>query len=130
MRYLLDVNALIALGFVEHQFHDRVAQWLTKAGLPDLLTCSITELGFVRILAQAPSYRHTVEQARTTLIQMKEARKPTISFIPDAHDISHLPVWVKAPKHTTDGHLIALADAHGASLATFDEKIPGAFLIP
>jgi len=25
MKYLLDVNALIALGFIHHEFHDRVA---------------------------------------------------------------------------------------------------------
>lgn len=28
MRYLLDVNALVVLGFVNHEFHDRVASWV------------------------------------------------------------------------------------------------------
>ena len=28
MRYLLDVNALVALGFLEHQFHDWVTNWI------------------------------------------------------------------------------------------------------
>ena len=27
MRYLLDVNALVALGFLQHEFHERVAHW-------------------------------------------------------------------------------------------------------
>lgn len=47
MRYLLDVNSLIALGFVGHAFHDRVAVWMRKMaakGKPDLATCAITEL--------------------------------------------------------------------------------------
>jgi len=30
MKYLLDVNALIALGFLEHEFHERVAQWVQR----------------------------------------------------------------------------------------------------
>jgi predicted nucleic acid-binding protein len=28
MKYLLDVNALVALGFLEHEFHERVARWV------------------------------------------------------------------------------------------------------
>ena len=51
MKYLLDVNALIALGFVNHQFHARIVAWLHGEKNPAILTCSITELGFVRILA-------------------------------------------------------------------------------
>jgi predicted nucleic acid-binding protein len=56
MKYPLDVNALVALGFIHHEFHDRVAEWIKAQQLPELATCSITELGFVRILSQAPAY--------------------------------------------------------------------------
>jgi len=28
MIYLLDVNALVALGFIHHEFHNRVAAWV------------------------------------------------------------------------------------------------------
>jgi len=31
---------------------------------------------------------------------------------------------------TTDAHLLELAKAHGARLATLDRRIPGAFLVP
>jgi hypothetical protein len=48
----------------------------------------------------------------------------------DAQDISQLPAWVKSGRQTTDGHLLQLANAHNAVLATLDSKIPGAFLIP
>ena len=40
-----------------------------------------------------------------------------------------LPAWVRTPAQTTDGHLLALAQAHAARLATFDAGIPGATLI-
>jgi predicted nucleic acid-binding protein len=56
MKYLLDVNALVALGFLQHEFHGRTANWvrrLAQKGVPELATCSITELGFVRVLMQA-----------------------------------------------------------------------------
>lgn len=129
MKYLLDVNALVALGFIHHEFHDRVAAWVRAEQFPPLATCSITELGFVRVLAQAPTYGFTVAQARTLLLRLKKASKLSLTFITDGHDISHLPAWVKTPKQTTDGHLVQLASANGAVLATLDEKILGAYLI-
>jgi len=130
MTYLLDVNALVALGFAHHEFHERVARWVRKQHLSTLATCSITELGFVRVLVQAPAYGLTVAQARTLLLRIKQADIPQFTFIPDDHDISHLPTWVRAAKQITDGHLAKLAAAHEAVLATLDARIPGAYLIP
>jgi predicted nucleic acid-binding protein len=130
MIHLLDVNALVALGFINHEFHDRLASWVQSQTSPNLATCSITELGFVRVLAQAPAYGFTVIQARTLLLRLKEARTSPLTFILDEHDVSHLPSWVKAPKQITDGHLSKLATANGAVLATLDENIPGSYLIP
>jgi predicted nucleic acid-binding protein len=128
--YLLDVNALVALGISHHEFHDRVAAWLRELQFPSLATCSITELGFVRVLAQAPAYGFSVVQARRLLLQLKKSKIVAVTFLPDDHDISHLPAWVKAPKQTTDGHLLQLARANPSVLATLDEKIPGAYSIP
>jgi uncharacterized protein len=130
MKYLLDVNALVALGLMHHEFHDRVAGWVRTQRSPALATCSITELGFVRVIAQAPSYGITIGQARTLLFRLKKTGVLSFTFISDHHDISHLPTWVKTPKQTTDGHLVELARANGATLATLDEKIPDAYLIP
>jgi predicted nucleic acid-binding protein len=131
MKYLLDVNALVALGFLQHEFHERVAAWVRTSfakGTVELATCSITELGFVRILVQAPQYGFVVSQARDLLLRLKAAS--VLTFIPDDHDISHLPGWVKTAKQTTDGHLAQLAKAKGAILATLDSRIPRAFQIP
>ena len=130
MIYLLDVNALVALGFINHEFHDRLASWIRSQNLPNLASCSITELGFVRVLAQAPAYGFTVAQARTLLLRLKDARTSALTFIPDEHDVSHLPAWVRAPKQITDGHLSKLATANGAVLATLDENISASYLIP
>ncbi len=133
MRYLLDVNALVALGFLQHEFHQRVAHWvraLASKGTLELATCSITELGFIRVLAQAPQYGFTVSNARSLLLRLKTGNTLKFTFISDGHDVSHLPAWVKTPRQTTDGHLAQLARANGAILATLDARIPRAFLIP
>jgi uncharacterized protein len=130
MKYLLDVNALVALGFVEHEFYERVFTWLRALGEPEIATCSITELGFVRISVQVSRYGLTVPEARALLVRLKATNRLNFTFIPDNLDVSRLPDWVKAPNQITDGHLSQLARANGAVLATLDRKIPGAFLIP
>jgi len=133
MRYLLDVNALLALGVIQHEFHTRSANWarsLAASGDPELLTCSITELGFVRILAQAARYGLDLSQAQSLLLRVKGEGLARYTFVPDDQDVSQLPSWVKNAGQVTDGHLVRLAAAHDAVLATLDTRIPGAFLIP
>jgi uncharacterized protein len=127
------VTVLVALGFLQHEFHQRVASWvrtLASRGVPELATCSITELGFVRVIAQAPQYGFTIAHARTLLLRVKTGNSLKFTFITDDHDVSQIPAWVKTAKQITDGHLVQLAKAKNAILATLDEKIPGAFLIP
>jgi hypothetical protein len=131
--YLLDVNALVALGVLEHEFHERAAKWvrsLASEGTPQLATCSITELGYIRVLLQASRYSFSVADARALLLRLKKANGLNFTFIADDHDLSHMPSWVNTAKQITDGHLVQLARAKGASLATLDKKIPGAFQIP
>ncbi len=129
MRYLLDVNALIAYGFRKHDFHDRAGAWIRSRMGNCFLTCSITELGFIRVLGNVRAYSMNVTQARSLLMELKSWSTLPLEFLPDAIDISALPAWVKTPKQTTDGHLVQLAIANGAVLATLDDGIPGAFLI-
>jgi hypothetical protein len=130
MRYLFDVNALIAMGVVNHQFRRRVMTWIGNETSPQLLTCAITELGFVRVLSNAQPYGYTVEQAVNLLSAIKANPSFPLAFIPDDHDIAQLPAWVKWPRQITYGHLLQLAVAHDAVLATLDEGIPDAYLIP
>lgn len=131
MRYLLDVSTLVSLGFTEHEFHVAVAGWAKKISLDDeFATCAITELGFVRILSNLPQSGASVEEAKALLQRLKAASQVGFVFLADDLDAGRLPPWVKMPKQVTDGHLMQLARANGAVLATLDRGIPGAFLIP
>lgn len=133
MRYLLDVNALIALGIDHHVFHCRVENWLASLAensVPKVATCSITELGFVRVASQVAAYSITLGQAKSLLQQLKKSKVYDFRFIGDKNDISRLPAWVSLPKQTTDGHLYQLARSNRAVLATLDRGIPNAFEIP
>lgn len=129
MKYLLDVNALVALGLRNHEFHERVARWLQAEQFPNVATCSITELGFVRVLAQASAYGLSIAEARALLLRIKKSKVLQFAFIADDQDVSHLPAWVTTAKQTTDGHLLQLARRNDVVLATLDNGIRGAYLI-
>jgi predicted nucleic acid-binding protein len=130
MKFLLDVNALIAFGITQHQFHQRVVDWIQSQRGSIFLTSSVTEIGFVRVVGSVAQYGLGVSQARMLLLGMKTNAAQPLTFFSDTNDISALPAWVKSPAQITDGHLVQLALANGAVLATLDGGIPGAFLIP
>jgi len=128
--YLLDVNALLALAHAAHSQHRRAEVWVKSLRRNDrLATCSITELGFVRIAPQA-RLSPDVSGARDLLARLSRNRRRRFIRLVDDLGADSLPAWVKTPLQTTDGHLLALATARSAKLATLDEEIPGSVLIP
>lgn len=130
MKYLLDVNALIAFGVSKHQFHQRTIDWIQSQRGSTFLTCSVTEMGFVRVVGNFPMYGLNVPAAKDLLLRMKINAAQPLGFIADGNDISAIPPWVCFPAQVTDGHLAQLASSHNALLATLDEQIPGSTLIP
>lgn len=130
MIYLLDVNALLALVHAAHVHHERTEHWVTGLRRADrLATCSITELGFVRVAPQA-RLSPDVSAARDLLRLLVRSRRPKFVRLADSLGADSLPAWVRIPAQTTDGHLAALAAAHNARLATLDEGIPESVVIP
>ena len=125
MTYLLDVSSLMALLWGLHEHNARVTNWQTNA---ELAVCPLTELGFLRISTQ-PVFGASVQQARKTLRDWKQARKPR--FVPcdtEALDTDAPP----GNARTTDFYLASLAERHGMQLATLDTGIghKAVFLIP
>jgi len=131
MTWLLDVNALIAALVSNHEHHAPVETWI--AGLPSgdtLATCSITELGFVRILNQAPQYQIPVRDSMNVLSRFLAGKRRKVTRLTDGRGAADLEGWVKSARQITDGHLLGLAKSHGSRLATLDGGIPKAFRIP
>ena len=134
MSYLFDVIILVAWGWDDHPHNLRVRKWIGSVlatANTRIYTTSITELGFVRVSMQKSIPSITVEEASYTLQNLINALENRHTFLPD--DLSSrrdFPAWCKNAKHTTDSHLLALAEKHGLKLATLHTGIPGAFLIP
>jgi len=134
VKYLLDVNLLLAWGWEDHAEHDRAASWIASMksrGEVTMLTSSIPELGFVRVSVQRTGGRLSVDAAADTLAGMLKSLGSQHQFLAD--DISSArdwPAWCGSASRTTDAHLLALASKHEARLVTLDTGIPGAQLIP
>ena len=131
MRYLLDVNVLVAWGWSDHTEHRRVTSWIASVGSRDrLLTSAIPQLGFVRVSVQRTDGLVTVEEAGEVLAGMLLALGNRHEFLPDDQTSIRWPQWCASAPRTTDAHLMELASAHGSRLATLDTGIPTAFVLP
>ena len=132
--FLLDVNVLVAWGWADHTHHLRVATWIASAKMDEqteILTSAIPELGFVRVSVQRTGGRLPVSTAAATLARMLESLGDRHRFPSDDRSSAHpWPGWCHSAARTSDAHLLALASDANFVLATLDEGIPGAFLIP
>jgi predicted nucleic acid-binding protein len=133
VNYLLDVNVLVAWGWSDHVDHDRTAAWIAATRRQrgtKLMTSAIPELGFVRVSVQRTPGRVTIAEAAETLAGMVAALGTRHVLLADDQAVRRFPAWCSTAARTTDAHLLDLAAAHGAMLATLDTGIPGAYLIP
>ncbi len=133
MNYLLDVNVLVAWGWSDHVDHERTTAWIGAARrqrATKLMTSAIPALGFVRVSVQRAGGHVTIAEATETLASMVAALGAKHVLLPDDRAVRHFPAWCSSASRTTDAHLLDLATAHRAKLATLDTGIPGAFLIP
>lgn len=134
MKYLLDVNVLLAWGWADHSDHQRAGEWVSEIKRTHgtlLLTSAISELGFVRVSVQRSGGGLSVDDAAFVLKGMLGSLGRHHSFVPDViSSIVEFPNWCDAASRTTDAHLMMLAEHHGAVLATLDTGIPRAFLLP
>ena len=124
MRYLPDINLLLALAHSGHAHHARAARWYmaVRPTAEALHTCAITELGFVRVAVQA-SLQLDVTEARRALARLKSSSAVPFLLLPDSLGADRLPAFARTPQKLTDGHLLELARAHGAALVTLDARM-------
>jgi predicted nucleic acid-binding protein len=130
VKYLFDINALLALAHQNHADHQKAGLWFQSVApvAVKFFTCSITELGFVRVSVQA-GLEPDVGSAQRTLAAFKQSSSPTFELCTDAIGVAVMPKHVKSPAQLTDGHLLELANSVGARLVTLDRGIPGTLVI-
>jgi predicted nucleic acid-binding protein len=126
--YLLDTNALIALGWAHHEHHSRVFHWFQ--GIDAFATCPITQLGFLRSSMALPDYAADFTSVRAVLDRITQ--KKGHEFFPCDQDFSVLPLNIQGHQQITDQYLAALALKYNARLATLEKTTfqKSVYLIP
>jgi predicted nucleic acid-binding protein len=114
MSWLLDVNLILASRWVTHSQHPTAKAWIESA--VEFHTCSISEMGFVRISLSAV-YQATWAEVQEALGKLHA--RPGYRFLADDVDGAASPETNS--RDTTDAHLVTLAHRHGLKLATLDE---------
>jgi len=124
IKYLLDVNVLIALTDQTHIHHDLVQRWFQTPVL-DWGVCAFTEAGFLRISTSPKAGFHTLEQARLVLADL--ANLPGYRYWPITTNWTALaaPFSLRIFGHQqiTDALLLGLAVKENGVLVTMDKGI-------
>jgi toxin-antitoxin system PIN domain toxin len=127
IRYLLDVNVLIALIDPEHVDHERVHEWFSRVGKQAFATCPITENGLLRIVGH-PKYPNSPGPPSTVAATLIAVRGLSgHMFWPDSISVVESPLLnpnrLSSHGRVTDSYLLALAMANQGKLATMDHKL-------
>ena len=124
MKYLLDVNVLIASVWKDHTSHSKANAWLKGRSLA---TCPFSELGFLRVSTHTKGLGATMSDARKLLEDFLGAHK--VEFVPA--DLPGLASNATKSEEVTDSYLAELASRKNLKLATLDGNIvhPAAELI-
>ena len=121
---LLDVNVLVALLVPEHEHHYAALEWFSAESRRGWATCSVTELGVIRVCAQLPGGIWLPESTADRLLLLTAASRD-YEFWPDAVSPSAMPEVRSAAtaKQITDRYLLGLARRHGGRLVTLDRPL-------
>lgn len=125
LKYLADVNVLIALTDAEHAHHTRAVQWFDASGHRDWGVCALTEAGFLRITSNPKVGSYSIEDATETLAALID--HPGYRFWPinDHWATLAAPFIARVFGHQqiTDAYLLGLAIKEGGVLVTMDKGI-------
>lgn len=127
IRYLLDVNVLIALIDPAHVQHDHAHEWFASTGKQAWATCPLTENGVLRIVGHTRYTNSPGTPAAVAEIMMSLRSLPGHEFWPDSLSLldgEHVDgARLSDSGQVTDTYLLALARAHRGRLATFDRHL-------
>jgi hypothetical protein len=124
LKYLLDVNVLIALTEEAHVHHQAATEWFNTPGL-NWGVCAFSEAGFLRLTAHPKVGRITLAEASAVLAAL--ASHPGYRLWPISVGWSTLAApfheRVFGHRQITDAYLLGLAVKENGVLVTLDKAI-------
>ena len=122
MNYLLDVNALIAGVYEDHEHHAVMRSWMRDNDGNGLHVAPLVLTGCLRVLMTVSG-----EKKPGKIISARAAFRKffKVVAVEDRTELEHLAKWITGAKQVTDAHLLSIAKYHKLKLLTFDKRIPG-----
>jgi toxin-antitoxin system PIN domain toxin len=124
---LLDINILTALLWPTHEHHDVAHRWFAGRGRAAWATCSLTQLGFVRIASNPAFSRDALSPMEALALLAQNVAHPTHEFWADTLQVpaavTRLEARLQGYRQLTDAYLLALAHRRKSVLATFDRGL-------
>ena len=123
---LLDVNALLALAWPNHQFHEAVVTRLDRRPAPIWATCLLTHLGFVRLSSNPAivGVRHSPAEAIDLLQRLtSDEHHLYLDVLPTLSSVESTFTPLLGHQQVTDAYLVAVAAANNATLITLDQRL-------
>jgi toxin-antitoxin system PIN domain toxin len=126
VRFLLDVNVLVALAFPLHSSHQRAHSWFRQEHDRLWATCALTQAGFLRVASRAlGGSRDAIRIALAGL--ERDCQSPSHEYWPVDADLRDLSDSQRSrligPNQIADLQLLLLAHRHRGQLVTFDTGI-------
>ena len=124
---LLDINILTALLWPTHEHHDVAHRWFGGRGDAPWATCSLSQLGFVRIVSNPAFSRDALSPIEAVALLAENLAHPAHEFwrenlqVPPA--VKGMEARLQGHKQLTDAYLVALAHRRRGVLATFDRGV-------
>ena len=116
MKYLLDVNVLLAAVWANHPQYAVADAWLTGKSV---VVCPLAELGFLRVSTHKKAIAARMGDARYALGKFLSETGATRI----ADDLPALESHPENSEQVSDQYLAELAGRHGYKLATLDRGI-------
>jgi uncharacterized protein len=138
---LLDINILTALLWPAHEHHEAAHRWFGGRADAAWATCSLTQLGFVRIVSNPAFSRDALSPVDALALLAENLAHPGHEFWADSLQVptavKRMEAKLQGHKQLTDVYLLAVAHRRRGVLATFDrglrtlagDALPGALEI-
>lgn len=125
--HLLDVNALIALLWEDHQFHETMALWFSRHAKEGWATSAITQAGFIRVMNQSALVQPGLSVADLAEVLASNLAHPAHRLLPLDFDFADVLTCctggVVGHRQVSDAYLLTAAVRGGMKLLTFDSGL-------
>jgi toxin-antitoxin system PIN domain toxin len=125
VKYLADVNVLIALLDEGHIHHQIVARWFDASARDEFGVCAFTEAGFLRVTTNPKAGLHSVNEAQDALKSLHSHAGYRFWSMAEGWAALVEPFRERVHGHQqiTDAYLLGLAVKHGGVLVTLDKAV-------